>query len=240
MKRLSWGFVILLTVTVGCAQPQAQESSEIAARAEEWSELFNAGDIDGVVGLYAGDARLLPPNGETVQGHEAIRADFQAMVDAGLTGTLETTEAMVAGDLGYRVGTFTLNAPDGSVADRGKYIETWRLVDGEWLITNDIYNSDLPAGPAGELMIATHEVGDGAVWLAAWQDGDVRRTQFASHGVASARVFQHPENSDLTGLLLDVVDMEAFEAFLQSEEGAAAAAADTVDLSNVVVLHEVE
>ena len=38
-----------------------------------------------------------------------------------------------------------MSGPDGELADRGKFIEIWRLVDGEWKITNDIFNSDLPA-----------------------------------------------------------------------------------------------
>lgn len=240
MKRAGWSAALVAVSMIGCAAPQAQDSSEIAARAEEWVAGFNAGDVDAVVGLYTEDARLMPPNGETVRGHDAIRADFQAMVDSGLSGTMETLEAMAAGDLGYRVGTYTLNTPDGTVADRGKYIESWRLVDGEWKITNDIYNSDLEAGPAGTLVIGTHEVGDPEVWLAAWLGGDARREQFAEHGVASARVFQDPENQAMTGLLLDVVDLEALQTFLQSEEGAAAAAEDTVDLSAVTLLYEVD
>ncbi len=240
MKRAGWITVFLVVVIVGCAAPQAQDSPELAALGDEWGKRFNAGDIDGVVALYAEDARLLPPNGEMLVGHDAIRTDFEGLAAAGLTGTLETIDAMVAGDMGHRVGTYTLNAPDGAVADRGKYIETWRRIDGEWKMTNDIYNSDLAAGPSGTLMIAAHEVGDPAVWLAAWQENSARRQEFSAHGVASTRVFQHPENQSMTGLLLDVVDMEAFHAFLESEEGAAAAKADTVDLGATIVLHEVD
>jgi ketosteroid isomerase-like protein len=240
MNRWRWVAAGLAVAIVGCAQPRGQESAELAARADEWQVHFSSGNVDGVADLYAEDARLLPPNGEMRQGPAAIRAELEGMIEAGLTGTLETVEAMTAGDLGYRVGTFTLDAADGSQADRGKFIEIWRRIDGEWKITNDIYNSDLEAGPAGELMIATHEVGDAEVWLAAWLGSETRRSQFADHGVASARVFQHPDNQAMTGLLLDVVDPEAFQAFLQSEEGAAAAAADTVDLEEVVVLQEVD
>lgn len=240
MKSILVVLVLSIALTIGCAAPSAQESAEIAAGGEAWQARFEAGDMEGLMSLYAEDARLLPPNGEMVQGHDAIRGDFQAMKDAGLSGTLETIEAMAAGDLGYRVGAYTLTTPDGALADKGKYIETWRKVGGEWKIVNDIYNSDLPAGPQGTMMIATHEVGDGAVWLAAWRDGETRREQFAANGVASAQVFQNPDNPNLTGLLLDVTDMEAFQAFLASEEGAAAAAADTVDLSKLSIAVAVE
>jgi len=46
--------------------------------------------------------------------------------------------------------------------------------------------------------------------------------------VAKVRVFQNPEKPNQTGLLVDVSDMEAFQGFLDSDEGAAAKAADGV------------
>ncbi len=177
--------VVMLT---GCAQPRAQESSALAERAEAWQDAFNARDIEAVAALYTEDARMMPPNGPMGTGREAVRADLQGLLDAGLTGTLETLETVVAGDLGYRVGTYVLNAPDGSVADKGKFIEIWRLVDGTWKISRDIYNSDLPPGPAGTYVMASHEVGDPDVWLAAWQDSDQRRGEFAEHLPGPARV----------------------------------------------------
>jgi len=125
--RRSWFPVLLMIVAVTACAPQgSRESSEIAAAADRWEEALNAGDLDGVVSLYAEDCRLLPPNGEMAQGHDAVRADFGKMIAAGLKGELETIEAVVAADIGYRVGTYVLAAPDGTEVDRGKYIEVWR------------------------------------------------------------------------------------------------------------------
>jgi hypothetical protein len=36
-------------------------------------------------------------------------------------------------------------AADGTTGDRGKFIEIWRQVDGEWKISNNQFNSDLPS-----------------------------------------------------------------------------------------------
>jgi ketosteroid isomerase-like protein len=230
-----------MVVAVACAPPAAQESPEIAANAEAWEQNLNAGDLDSLVAMYAEDARLLPPNAEMAQGLDAVRAAFGSMIDAGLTGSLQTTEAMVAGDIGYRIGTFSLQAPDGSTVDRGKYIETWRQVGGEWKISADIWNSDLPvAGAAGMTIAITHEVGDPEKWLAAWQGPESRHALFAEHGAPHVRVFQGTENPNLTGLLVDVADVEAFHAMLQSPEGQAAAAEDTVDFSTLESLSEVQ
>lgn len=238
--RSSLIVVLSLALLTGCAAPSAQESADIAAMADAWQEALNAGDLEGVVALYAEDARFMPPNGEMGTGHDAIRADIQGLIDAGLTGELETVEAMAAGDLGYRLGTYTLSTADGQVADKGKYIEIWRQRGGEWKITADIYNSDMPAFPQGTLLMGIHEVGDAATWLAAWQESDARRAQFAANGVAGVRAFQSPEDANLTGLLLDVADMEAFQTWLQSEEGQAAAAEDTVKMDTLKLVAAVD
>ncbi len=228
-----------VVMLAGCAQPTAQESSALAERAEAWQEAFNAGDIEAVAALYTEDARMLPPNGPMGTGRQAVRTDLQGLLDAGLSGTLDTLETMVAGDLGYRLGTYVLNTSEGSVADKGKFIEVWRLVDGEWKISRDIYNSDLPPGPTGTYVMASHDVGDSAVWLAAWQDSDDRRKEFAERGAANVRVFQDPEKPGMTGLLIDVVDMAAFQAYLASEEGVQAKAEDTVIDKGMRILVEV-
>lgn len=241
MRGLRLTALAMMVVVVACAPPSAQESPELAAKADSWEQMLNAGDLEGMVGLYTEDAHLLPPNAEMAQGHDAVRAIFGGMIDAGLTGSLSITEAIVAGDLGYRVGTYTLKAPDGSQVDRGKYLEVWRQVGGEWKISVDTFGSSLPpAGAAGTTLALTHEVGDPEKWLAAWQGPDSRHALFAEHGAPHVRVFQGTDNQNLTGLLVDVTDMEAFQAMLASPEGQAAAAEDTVDFSTLKVLAEVK
>lgn len=241
MKNIAFAVIVSAALVAGCAQPAAQNSTELSAIGEAWGEHLSAGDIDSLVALYAPDARLLAPNAEMVQGHDAIRQAFQPMFDAGLTGATPTAEAMVAGDLGYRLGTFTLNAPDGTVEDRGKFVEVWRAIDGEWKMMSDVYNSDLPSGaPTGTLVIGNHDVEDPAVWLAAWQDGGVRHQQFAENGAPSVRVFQNIENPANTGVLIDVADMEAFQAYLASEVGVAAKAEDGVKEETLSLLVEVQ
>ena len=54
------------------------------------------------------------------------------------------------------------------------------------------------------------------------------------------RVFQSPDNPNLTGLLIDVADMDKFQAFLDGEEGTAAKAADGVKDETLQILAEVK
>ena len=244
MRALNSTIAVLMIFAVAACAPAPQgshDSPQISAAAKAWNEALNAGDIESIVALYTEDARILPPNAEIAKGHDAVRTIFGGMIDAGLGGTLETVEATAAGDIGYRVGTYVLEIADGTVVDKGKYIETWRLVGDSWKISNDVYNSDLPAmAPTRTTLAITHEVEDADRWLAAWQGEDSRHELFAEHGAPSVRVFQSPENPNLTGLLIEVEDMEALQALLASDAGKQAKAEDGVKDATMKVLAEVE
>jgi hypothetical protein len=163
------------------------------------------------------------------------------MIDAGLGGGIETIEIKAAGDIGYHVGTFTLMTADGTTVDQGKFIETWRLEDGEWKISNDQFSSDLPArGSAGTTLAITHEVEDAERWLAAWQGEGSRHELFAQHGAPHVRVFQNSDNPNLIELMIDVEDMEAFQAFLASPAGVQAKTEDGVKDETMSVFEEVK
>jgi len=62
----------------------ATETSELAARPEDLSELFltraNAGDVEGIVALYEPGAILALPGGGSVSGHEELRKFYTAVL----------------------------------------------------------------------------------------------------------------------------------------------------------------
>jgi ketosteroid isomerase-like protein len=240
MSKLNFAALWVIVAAAACYPPAAQDSSELAAMADAWETALNSGDVDAIVALYTEDCRIMPPNAPPAEGHAAVREIFGGMIDAGLKGDLETVEAMVAGDLGYRVGTYTLMAAEGMEIDRGKYIEVWRQVGGEWKITSDIWNSDLPGGSGGTTVSITHEVDDAARWLAAFEGADSRREMFAQHGATNVRVFQSVDNPNLTGLLIDIADMQAFQAFMDSPEATRSKAEDGVRDPTLRVFTEVK
>jgi uncharacterized protein (TIGR02246 family) len=219
---------VLLAASAACAPQGSQPGSVLEALGEQWEAALNAGDVDGIVALYTEDCRLLPPNSELLSGREAVRQEFGGMIAAGLGGELETIEAVTAADIGYRVGTYTLTSADGAVVDRGKFMESWRNVDGAWKMANDIWNSDMPATTAGTTMIVTHEVEDFDRWLAAWQGEDSRHDMFAEHGVPGTRLFRNVDEPDTIAVLMEVADMEAMQEFMSSAEVEAAKSEDGV------------
>jgi len=230
LRKTSYGIgalVLALAFSVTACAPQDQ-SAELTALTDGWETALNAGDLDALVALYADDCVLMPPNVELTTGQGAARGAFGEMIAAGQTGALDTIAATAAGDVGYHTGTYWIKDASGTVVDRGKYMEGWQKAGGEWKIVYDIWNSDLAPGAGTTSLTITHDVKDGDHWLAAWQGEDSRHGDFAEYGVAGVRVFQNPEKQNQVSLLVDVTDMEAFNAYLMSEDGAKAKAEDGV------------
>ena len=59
---------------------------------------------------------------------------------------VEDLEIKVAGNLGYKAGRYRTRGEDGSLIDRGKYIEIWSKIDGNWVLHRDIWNSSVQPG----------------------------------------------------------------------------------------------
>lgn len=241
MKKLL-SVLPLLLIIAGCSQaPQSADPSVITARSEAWEAALNAKNLDALVDLYTSDARILPPNGKMSSGSAAVRAQFGAMLDAGLSGELTSVEVMVSGDVAYNVGTFVMRSGD-DIVNTGKYVETWRRGDdGQWRISNDIFNNDAPMAekPKAHLMIL-HEVDDTDKWMAAWRGEDSRHKLFRENGAEHVHTFRSVDNPNLTGLVVSVGDMAALQAMIESEEGKNAAAEDGVKADTMMVLTEAE
>jgi hypothetical protein len=82
-------------------------------------------------------------------------------------------------------------------------------------------------------VIATHEVDDVEHWL-----GSSKRAEVFSGVATDIRTFVDPANPNRVGLSMDVADMDAFQAVMESEAGAAAMEYDGVRPETVVVLAE--
>lgn len=82
-------------------------------------------------------------------------------------------------------------------------------------------------------LIVTHEVDDVAHWLAS-----PKRQEVFAGAAKDIRTFVHPEDPNRVGLTMDVPDMDAFQAVMQSEAGAAAMKYDGVRPDTIVVYFE--
>lgn len=241
MKKLLAALPLLLMISACDQAPQSTDTSALEARSVAWETAMKASDIDALIEIYSSDARLLPPNREMATGAEAVRQVFGDIIIAGMNVELATVEVMVNGDVGHKVGTFTISVDD-KLVDVGKYMEIWhRGSDGEWRITNDIFNSDGTVAPEDapttHIMI-THEVDDAELWMNAWRGKNSRHKLFEDNGAAHVHTFLSADDPNLSGLVVAVTDIDVLNAMIVSEEGVAAAAADGVRADTIKTLTE--
>ncbi|NNF67988.1 MAG: nuclear transport factor 2 family protein [Gammaproteobacteria bacterium] len=143
----------ILLALAACTQAPQADRAGLAATTAAWQAAFDDGDAAALASLYAADGVMLPPNLAPVTGRSSIETFMAGLMATGVTGMIEDVDIYVSGDLGAKVGRYTLTAPDGNVVDRGKYMEIWQRTEGEWLMARDIYNSSMPLPePAAENM----------------------------------------------------------------------------------------
>lgn len=118
---------------------------DLQQRLDDVGEILTSRDADRIGGLYASDARLMPPGSEVVTGRDAVAAFWQDATEQGIdTIDIEPVEVAEHGDAASRVGRATLSAADGTTLDEVKFVELWTREDGEWRISHDIWNSNRP------------------------------------------------------------------------------------------------
>jgi uncharacterized protein (TIGR02246 family) len=126
------------------ATTTAQTGIEQTTR--HFEEAMRRGNPVDMVQVYTEQARVLPPNGETVTGKPAILAFWQRVMEMGIKEIeMEMEELEVYGDTAWEVGRAVLRAAGGQVADRVKYIVIWKEDNGRWLKHRGTWNSNAPA-----------------------------------------------------------------------------------------------
>jgi hypothetical protein len=86
--------------------------------------------------------------------------------------------------------------------------------------------------------IIFHDVQDGGVWANAWKQGPgSRHEMFGTIGV-TCRNFRDPNAPNATGVMVDILDMAAFQELLQSEEGRTAMREDGLKVDTMRMLVE--
>jgi len=133
--------------------PAAADEAAIRKAGDRWNDAFKALNVDALVPLYAADAVVMPETAHSAKGHTAIRGFlkvyFALLSDSGFTPVVgKAVDIGVAGNLGFRSGTYEVADKSGTIVDSGKWLEIWRKTDGKWYISRDIWNSNvLPLFP---------------------------------------------------------------------------------------------
>ncbi|HEX4300175.1 MAG TPA: DUF4440 domain-containing protein [Gammaproteobacteria bacterium] len=143
----------LLALTA-CATDGTQPDSRATADAQEdigqlhaaFTKAFNAKDSAGMAATYTDDAILMPPNQPEVKTDIGIETFARQMFSSSpVTGLLlNPNETQVLGSgWAYSSGFYSMLGANGSILDRGKFLEVLKQTDKGWKIHRDIFNSDL-------------------------------------------------------------------------------------------------
>jgi ketosteroid isomerase-like protein len=152
MSRLPVHYLLGALLLASCgpkAQPGLTDQDRAAIQKSEadFAASMLAKDYSKVAAMYTADAVVMPANGPAVTGRAGIQQLLGTFPPLTVF-TLNSAEIDGMGDLAYQRGTFLMTFPlpsGGSATDSGKYLEIRRRqADGTWLISRDIWNSDIP------------------------------------------------------------------------------------------------
>jgi ketosteroid isomerase-like protein/quercetin dioxygenase-like cupin family protein len=150
MRTLTFFVAAVAVVVSSCARTVNVEQEEAALLAidQEWSTTTK--DANKFLSYFAADAAFYPQGMPIVKGESAIRQTYMQMTGIpgfALSWKPERAEVSAAGDLGITSGTYSItmnNAAGLPATENGKYVATWRKVDGSWKVVDDIGTSDAP------------------------------------------------------------------------------------------------
>lgn len=117
------------------------EAERIERLESEWSEMYGAKDLEGIMRLIAQDSVLIMPGSEPVVGVEDIRRATERMLESDDKVSWKSDFVSVAqsGDMAYDYGTAQTTLADGSVVE-GYYLVVWVKEDGRWKVAADMFN----------------------------------------------------------------------------------------------------
>ncbi len=144
MKRLlTLALVAMLAACGGGAQVET-DLAGLRDMGDAFQIQLNIRDNAALAAIYAPNGSIMPPNAETVSGREAIEAFWGEILASGNIIGVKDSQVRANGNIGYKVGTYTIASPYNELLDKGKYIEVWHHAEGGWQLMYDIFNSDRP------------------------------------------------------------------------------------------------
>jgi ketosteroid isomerase-like protein len=149
---------LMLGLAIACAGAPAPDTSAADAQAirdidARWNEYLKTSNDSAIAAIYDSAAMLMPPGMPAVRGQDHIRAFWAQIWVHKATLQLAVEDVVVEGGMAIDRGTWTWEQPlpDGTtLKDNGKYLVRWGKVNGQWMVMEDMWNSDNmpPAPPA--------------------------------------------------------------------------------------------
>jgi uncharacterized protein (TIGR02246 family) len=167
------GLLVLSSIALGCAPKPAGErrvdnataaapataarvdtSAAVTAIRKNDADFFaavNARDAKAAAMLYAPDATSMPANSPPLVGRDAIEKfnqEFLKLPKLTMAGESETIRFSDDGTMAYDAGKYSVSFADAkghTVRDEGKFLNVFRISNGEWKVVIDAFSSNHPA-----------------------------------------------------------------------------------------------
>ncbi len=98
--------------------------------------------------IFTEDARVFAPNSEIISGRSAIAIVNLETVNFGINEfRIEKTALYGSGDYLINEGNYIMSYGKDSTTERGKFIFIWKMVNGDWKLDADIWNSSMTITP---------------------------------------------------------------------------------------------
>jgi len=148
LTLLFWTCIILSGCNNAVNMDIQSEKDDIQNLEDQWAVGFIANDVDKIVNLYATEAVSMSSEKPTLTGIQEIRKHIESMLsDTALIFntykyTIDIMEISASGDLAYVRGhdEVTMKTKEGTIQDKGRYIDIWKKIDGKWKIITMISN----------------------------------------------------------------------------------------------------
>lgn len=115
----------------------------IREKNNQFTNAHITGDNPAIDTLFTADAKSFPPNAQPVIGRDAISKLTAEYIEYGVSEFHEeTVELYGSEDLLIDQGNYTMTYGPDSTFEKGKYINVWKKVDGQWKIYSNIWNTN--------------------------------------------------------------------------------------------------
>lgn len=115
---------------------------------DQFTKSHITGDTAFLNNIFTPDAKIFAPNTDVVAGRTAIAALNLEYIRFGIKEFREVTTALY-GNEDYLIneGTYIMLYGKNNTVEKGKFINIWKSVEGDWKLHSNIWNSSLPAIP---------------------------------------------------------------------------------------------
>jgi uncharacterized protein (TIGR02246 family) len=158
LQRTRYVVATAIVVLMGMVAPllarQMGGTTEgVAALDQAWVKAAKAGDVEGLVALYASDAVVYMPDAMEARGTAAIRQYYTDMMKMVAVKDMQITSAKYDASGDMSVGSFRWtmvvvpsDSPD-PITMEGRATAIARKIGGKWLYTHDHASVPAPAPP---------------------------------------------------------------------------------------------